>query len=138
MDTAPWYGQGLSECVIGLALNLDLLFENDHDDATLLLPVPCHPRQQLFIQSKVGRYSTEEEHMFDFSAERVRQSVMKSLERMQCGYLDVLQLHDPEFSPSLDLLVEETIPEMVLLKKEGLVKAIGVTGYPLEIQQEIF
>jgi hypothetical protein len=32
---------------------------------------------------------------------------------MNCGYIDVLQLHDPEFAPSLDQ--HETIPAMMAI-----------------------
>ena len=56
---------------------------------------------------------------------------------MNCDYIDVLQLHDPEFAPSMDVLMEETIPALLECKKRGWAKAIGLTGYPLEVQHEI-
>jgi len=36
-----------------------------------------------------------------------------------------------EFAPNLDIIVNETIPALVELKKAGKVKHIGITGYPL-------
>lgn len=65
------------------------------------------------------------------------QSVYRSLERMNCNYIDVLQLHDPEFAPSMNVLMEETIPALLECKKRGWTKAIGLTGYPLKVQHEI-
>ena len=34
-------------------------------------------------------------------------------------------------------IVEETIPELVKLKKEGLVRHIGITGLPLPIYKKV-
>lgn len=130
LDTAPWYGHGLSEAVIGLALE-KLLFNSTTD-------TPVIKRSDLIIQTKVGRYEIEKTKMFDFSSKRVKESIEKSLERMKyIDYIDVIQLHDPEFSPSISLLVEETIPALLEMRNSNKVKAIGITGYPLEVQYEI-
>jgi len=129
LDTAPWYGHGSSEMVIGMAM--DKLLDSETGVAGGL------KRADIIVNTKVGRYSSEPKAMFDFSAKRVHQSVQTSLERLKCDYIDVLQLHDPEFAPSVDLLIEETIPAMVELKEKGLVRAIGMTGYPLSIHREI-
>ena len=56
---------------------------------------------------------------------------------MKCGYIDVLQLHDPEYAPSLDQLFTETLPAMMECRKKGLCRALGLTGYPLEVQHLI-
>ena len=120
LDTAPWYGHGSSEVVIGLALkqiNID--------------------RSQIIINTKIGRYDSDPILQFDFSYDATIHSVKRSIERMGCEYIDVLQLHDPEFSPSIALLLEETIPAMLECKKRGWVKALGLTGYPLETHYQI-
>ncbi len=120
LDTAPWYGHGSSEVVIGFTLK-----EMNVD------------RSQLIINTKIGRYDSEPSRQFDFSYDATIHSVKRSIERMGCEYIDVLQLHDPEFSPSIDLLLEETIPAMLECKKRGWAKALGLTGYPLETQYQI-
>ena len=81
------------------------------------------------MATKVGRYGQD---TFDFSAERVRKSVEESLERLQCGYIDLIQCHDMEFV-KLDQIIGETLPALVELKKQGLIKHIGITGLPLKI-----
>jgi L-galactose dehydrogenase len=58
------------------------------------------------------------------------------LTRLQLDYVDLLQCHDIEFA-SLDQIVEETLPAMLKLKEEGLVKKIGITGLPLKIYKYI-
>lgn len=68
----------------------------------------------MFVE--VGRYAPCVENMFDFRAERVTQSVHESLARLGVDYLDIVQIHDPEFSPSLDIILKETLPALIKLK----------------------
>ena len=139
LDTAPWYGHGISECVIGLALtfkdNKDEL--NSSECPLSTLKDINFARDDIIINTKVGRYESDPQRMFDFSAKRMRSSVILSIERMKCKYINVIQLHDPEFSPSLELLVDHCVPALCKLRQEGFVRAIGLTGYPLEIQHQI-
>lgn len=125
LDTAPWYGHGTSEVVMGWA------FEE------LFLKQKTITRAQLTINTKVGRYEDDVTKQFDFSFDATIQSAERSLKRMKCQYIDVLQLHDPEFAPTLESLLEETIPAMVECRKRGWCKALGMTGYPLEVQHQI-
>lgn len=116
LDTAPWYGHGTSEAVIGWALD-------ELSNRSLFA------RERLIINTKVGRYEADPAKQFDFSAVATKQSVKRSLERMRCGnYIDVLQLHDPEFAPSLEILMHETIPAMLECRKKGWCRALGMTG----------
>jgi L-galactose dehydrogenase len=124
LDTAPWYGHGSSEVVLGWALE-ELLLK--HPDV----------RRSLTINTKVGRYEEDPSKQFDFSYDGTMKSVERSLKRMNCLYIDVLQLHDPEFAPTLTVLLNETIPAMMLCRRKGWCKALGITGYPLEVQHQI-
>jgi len=107
-DTSPFYGGTKSERVLGRAL------------ATL-------PRDSFVVSTKVGRYGESE---FDFSAARVRRSLDESLARLRLERVDVLLAHDVEFG-DLDQILNETLPEMQRLKKEGKCSFVGVTGLPL-------
>jgi L-galactose dehydrogenase len=120
LDTAPWYGHGTSEVVIGWAMET-------------LQSI----RQDIIINTKVGRYEADPHKQFDFSREATLSSVQQSLKRLRCQYIDVLQLHDPEFAPSLEQLMKETIPAMLQCRSNGWCRAIGITGYPLEVQFQI-
>lgn len=117
LDTAPFYGQGKSEEIYGKALK-DI------------------PREAYYIATKVGRYELEPEKMFDFSAKKTRESVEKSLKLLGLDYVDVIQIHDIEFAPNLDIVLNETLPEVEAIVKEGKAKFIGVTGYPLKTLKE--
>jgi len=119
IDTAPWYRK--SERLLGGALRRV-------------------PRQAYYINTKVGRYPPQENedeggmyNMFDFRAEKVVESVHASLEILGVRYLDCVHVHDPEFSPDLRIVLEETLPALAKLKEEGLVRYIGVAGYPLPV-----
>ncbi|XP_013102207.2 uncharacterized protein LOC106083615 isoform X1 [Stomoxys calcitrans] len=117
IDTAPFYGQGRSEEILGQALK-DI------------------PRSAYYVATKVGRYENTFERMFDFSAPKTRASIEKSLQLLKLDYVDVIQIHDIEFAKDLDIVINECLPELEKLVKEGKAKFIGVTGYPLDVLKE--
>jgi L-galactose dehydrogenase len=109
IDTSPFYGRGMSEIMLGLGLR-------------------GIPRDRYLLGTKLGRYSDVH---FDFSAKRVEESVHVSLQRLGIDYLDILLLHDVEFVP-LTQIWEETLPAVLKLKKEGKVRAVGFSCYPMK------
>ena len=115
IDTSHWYGQGRSERLLGHALK-------------------GVPRSAYFINSKIGRYEKDPLAMFDFSAEKTYQAGLDTLRRLQLDHVDSLQVHDPEFAPSIEVVLSQTLPALQRLKDEGKIKLIGITGYPLEVQ----
>lgn len=119
IDTAPYYGQGRSEKIIGKALK-------------------GIPRQAYYIATKVGRYDLGSyEDQFDFSAERTKRSIDTSLGYLGLDYVDVLQIHDVEFAENLDVILNETLPAVEEARKQGKTKFIGFSGYPLNVLKEM-
>ncbi|EDV27198.1 uncharacterized protein TRIADDRAFT_22637, partial [Trichoplax adhaerens] len=118
IDTAPWYGYGRSESLLGKVL-------------------PNIPRDAYYIATKVGRYEPSTDRMFDFSAKKIFASVDNSLRTMKLDYLDILQVHDLEFAPSVDQIINETLPALKMIKDSGKVRYIGITGYPLNILKNV-
>jgi L-galactose dehydrogenase len=116
IDSSHWYGQGRSERLLGHAL-ADV------------------PRSAYFINSKIGRYEKDPLKMFDFSYEKTYQGGLDTLRRLKLDCLDSLQVHDPEFAPSVEVILEQTLPALQRLKDEGKIRLIGMTGYPLAMQQ---
>lgn len=125
LDTAPWYGHGTSEIVIGYAM--DELLSKRNDDTTAGYD-PSFCRHDITINTKIGRYESDPRRQFDFSYETTISSAVRSIKRMKCQYINVLQLHDPEFAPSLDIIMNETIPAMLHCQKHGFCKGLGMTG----------
>ncbi|KAK9879810.1 hypothetical protein WA026_006869 [Henosepilachna vigintioctopunctata] len=118
IDTGPWYGHGVSEQILGKCLkNI--------------------PRSAYYIATKVGRYEADPKRMFDFSAEKTRKSVENSLKVLGVDYIDIMQVHDVEFAPSLDIVLNETLPTLQEFVKEGKIRYIGVTGYPNSVLKEV-
>uniref|UniRef100_A0A1B0CH08 NADP-dependent oxidoreductase domain-containing protein n=1 Tax=Lutzomyia longipalpis TaxID=7200 RepID=A0A1B0CH08_LUTLO len=117
IDTAYYYGQGCSEKFLGVALK-------------------TIPRKAFYIGTKIGRYEMDVANQFDFSAETTRRSVERSLKNLQLDYIDVIQIHDVEFAPNLDIVLKEALPTLEALRDEGKVGYIGVTGYPLNVLKQ--
>jgi L-galactose dehydrogenase len=110
IDTSPFYGRGLSECLLGVALR-------------------GIPRDRYLLGSKLGRY---DHNHFDFSARRVVESVDVSLHRLGVEHLDIMLCHDIEFV-DMRQIVEETLPALRQVQKQGKVRFVGISGYPMKI-----
>jgi L-galactose dehydrogenase len=110
IDTSPYYGRGMSEVLLGVALR-------------------GVPRDTYILGSKLGRYDVRH---FDFSARRVVESIDVSLHRMGVEYLDIILCHDIEFV-DMAQIVEETLPSLRKSQEQGKVRWIGVSGYPMKM-----
>src|SRR5262249_35465362 len=110
IDTSPYYGRGMSECLLGVALR-------------------GIPRDRYYLGTKLGRYAPAH---FDFSARRVVESVDVSLMRMGVEYLDIILCHDIEF---VDMRqgVDESLPALREIQRQGKVRFVGVSGYPMHL-----
>jgi len=113
VDTSPFYGEGKSEEVLGLALRRV-------------------PRHTYYIGTKVGRYMADWKNAFDFSEEKILAEFEKSLQRLQLSYVDLIQIHDFEFCQDPERIAKETLPVLEKIVKSGKARYIGITGYPLE------
>lgn len=117
IDTAPFYGQGESESNIGKILK-------------------GVPREAYYIATKTCRYERVGPKQFDFSYERTMSSVKESLARLGVDYIDLFQLHDVEFADSVDEVISGAFKACLELKKQGVIRAIGINGYPLSVLKE--
>lgn len=114
IDTSPFYGRGMSEILLGLALR-------------------NVPREDYLLCTKLGRYDLDH---FDFSARRVAESVDVSLHRLNTDHLDIVLCHDVEFI-DLNQIIEETLPALRKQQQAGKVRYIGFSGYPQKIFHDI-
>jgi L-galactose dehydrogenase len=110
IDTSPFYGRGMSEVLLGVALR-------------------GIPRDRYLLGSKLGRYDSAH---FDFSAKRVAESVDVSLHRMGVDHLDIMLCHDIEFV-EMKQIVDETLPALRKIQEQGKVRFVGISGYPMKI-----
>ncbi len=112
-DVSPFYGLTLAEDRLGKALK--------------------GKRNDIILASKAGRYDIKE---FDFSYQKIIQSIDDSLKRLQTDYLDLYQLHDIEFG-SKEQILNEAIPAIQKIKASGKARYVGITGLPINYLAEI-
>lgn len=113
IDTSPFYEP--SEQLLGEALA--------HPDITRRFS-----RSDYILMTKVGRIESEK---FDYSPEWVRQSVLRSLERLRTSYLDVIFCHDIEYVTDEDVL--NAVGELLELVQRGIVRHIGLSSYRIDL-----
>jgi aryl-alcohol dehydrogenase-like predicted oxidoreductase len=107
IDTAPIYGLGHSEEVVGRALQgLD---------------------ERPYVFTKASLYEKDGGVAHSLKRDSIRREVEASLERLQLDVIDVYQIHWPD--PDED--VEEAWTTFAELKAEGLVRHIGVSNFDL-------
>jgi len=107
IDTAPFYGWGRAEKIVGKALK--------------------GRREDAFIFTKCGTIHDQaaESHM-DLRPETIRREVDESLARLQTDHIDLYQMHDvDEKTP-----IEDSWREMYKLIDEGKVRYAGLSNPP--------
>ncbi|KUG12045.1 aldo/keto reductase [Elizabethkingia sp. HvH-WGS333] len=127
LDTAPFYGFGLSEEMIGEAIK-------------------GYDRSKIQLLTKFGLVwdgSNQEKGEFFFDAEEAgktipvykyasKASVIKevedSLKRLQTDYIDLLQIHWPDATTP----ISETMEALEILLQQGKIRAAGVSNYSVE------
>jgi aryl-alcohol dehydrogenase-like predicted oxidoreductase len=111
IDVSPYYGHYKAEIVLGKALK--------HIE-----------RNRYYLSTKVGRYGENGVNMWDYSAARTKASVFESLDRLNVESIDLMNVHDIEFA-DFDVVINETLPQLVELREQGIVKHVGVTNLTL-------
>jgi aryl-alcohol dehydrogenase-like predicted oxidoreductase len=109
IDTAPVYGFGRSEEIVGMALSGGL-------------------RERAVIATKVGLEWRDGKVWRNSSPARIREEVEASLKRLRTEYIDLYQVHWPD--PLVP--IQETAAALARLLKEGKIRAIGVSNYSSE------
>ena len=65
---------------------------------------------------------------FDFSFDKITESIDQSIKLLGCKYLDICFCHDVEFAPTLEIVINEALPAMKKAKEKGKIKHIGISG----------
>src|SRR5258707_138033 len=107
VDTAPVYGFGRSEEIVGKALAASGL------------------RSRAVIATKAGLDWRDGKVFRNASRERITREVEDSLARLRTDYIDIYQVHWPD--PLVPM--EETASAMAELYKQGKIRAIGVSNF---------
>jgi len=116
-DNSPFYGITEGERIMGRALK-DI------------------PRDKYYLSTKTGRFGWNE---FDFSFDRIIRSAEESMKRLNVDYLDILNLHDIEYSDCLyfEQSMNEGIPALQELKRQGKIRFFGIATYSLPLIRKV-
>jgi len=115
IDTAPAYGQGRSEEIVGKAV------------------ARWGRRERVVLATKVGLEWRNGGVARNATRARIRQEIGDSLKRLRTDYVDLYQVHWPD--PLVP--IEETAETLHALYREGRIRAIGVSNYSPE-QMDLF
>src|SRR5258708_11641670 len=115
VDTAPVYGFGRSEEIVGKAIAEGRL------------------RSDVLIATKAGLQWDAGKVSRNASRARILQEVEDSLRRLRTDYIDVYQVHWPD--PLVT--IEETTEAMLTLLEQGKIRAVGVSNFSV-LQMERF
>lgn len=114
-DTAPIYGLGHSEELLGKALG--------------------SKRKDVIIATKVGltwKRGKTFQKFADSSPANISREIGESLRRLNTDYIDLYQIHWPDPNNPL----EDTLSTMEKLKSEGKIRYIGCCNFPLDLVKE--
>jgi aryl-alcohol dehydrogenase-like predicted oxidoreductase len=114
IDTAPAYGNGHSEAVVGRAI------------------AERGGREKVLIATKVGLEPAAVGVTRNSSRARIFQEIDESLGRLRTDYIDLYQIHWPDFATPYD----ETAQALLDLKRSGKILAIGVSNYPIQAMEQ--
>ncbi|MCL2450190.1 MAG: aldo/keto reductase [Polyangiaceae bacterium] len=110
IDTAPAYGFGHSEEVVGRAIG------------------ERGKRDQVILATKVGLERGGDELFRNSTRRQIFDEVDVSLRRLRTDYIDLYQVHWPDFATPY----EETAEALRDLQRAGKVRAVGVSNYSTE------
>lgn len=114
IDTAPAYGFGRSEEIVGKAIEDGL-------------------RKRVVLATKVGLEWHDGKLARNASRARIMQEIDDSLRRLRTDYIDIYQVHWPDpLTP-----IEETADAMLSLLEQGKIRAIGVSNFSVQ-QMNLF
>lgn len=113
IDTAPAYGDGHAEKVVGEAIK--------------------GIRDKVLIATKCGTHRDGPKYVRDLSPKQIRKEVENSLRRLNVDVIDLYQIHWPD----PDTPLAESVEELKKLKKEGKVRYLGVSNFEVDLLQEI-
>src|SRR6266705_7045585 len=112
IDTAPFYGWGRAEQIVGKALR--------------------GKRDKVYIVTKCGTLRDEQGDWYEsLKPESIRREVEASLRNLQTDYIDLYQFHDPD--PNTP--IEESWAAMQALIQESKVRYGGLSNHTIELMQ---
>lgn len=113
-DTAPVYGYGQSEELIGMALQEPGLKEN---------------RGRICVVDKGGVSWNQSKRIYHSNDPKILQQMLEeSLRRLRCDYIDIYFVHAPDHRVPLDV----SLAPLFRAQERGEIRLIGLSNYVVE------
>ncbi len=113
IDTAPFYGFGKAENIVGKAIK--------------------NKRDKVILATKCGLIRKGKEIIHNLKADSIRTEIEGSLKRLQVEYIDLYQCHWPD--PNTSII--ETMDVLNQLKEEGKIRYVGVSNFGLDLLEKV-
>jgi len=124
IDTAPIYGFGLSETIVGEAI------KGKRDKVQILTKYGMRwsgSKGKFYFSSKDNQGKPVDIYRYA-GKESVINECEESLKRLQTDYIDLYQIHWPDTTTP----IEETMEAVVQLMEQGKIRTAGVSNYSVE------
>ncbi|MFH1359841.1 MAG: aldo/keto reductase [Candidatus Omnitrophota bacterium] len=112
IDTAPIYGDGHSEEIVGKAIK--------------------NRRDQVILATKCGLIKKGKQVLIDLSPASVQKEIDDSLRRLNVDQIDLYQCHWPDKNTP----IQETMETLLALKDKKKIRYIGVSNFDLNLLKE--
>lgn len=113
IDTAPAYGAGHSESVVGKAIQ--------------------GRREQVVLATKCGVVRTKDSFERNLKPESVKREVDASLQRLQVDVIDLYQIHWPDVNTPL----EDTLEALQTIHRQGKFRYLGVSNFGPDLMEQV-
>lgn len=113
IDTAPAYGDGRAETVVGKAIK--------------------GRRDQVIVATKVGIVRQPGGKWRNLKPESIRQQIEGSLRRLNVDTIDLYQIHWPD----PDTPIEDSIGELIKLQESGKFRYLGVSNFDTKLMDQV-
>ncbi len=112
IDTAPAYGAGHAEIVVGKAI--------------------AGKRDQVVLATKTGVIRTKDRFIRDLSPKNIAKDMEDSLRRLGTEYIDLYQIHWPDANTPL----ADSMAALIKLKEQGKFRYLGVSNFTVDLIEE--
>lgn len=112
IDTAPAYGAGHAESVVGKAIK--------------------GRRDKVILGTKTGVTRTSDSFLRDLRPETILREIDESLSRLGTDYIDLYQIHWPDVNTPL----EDSLETLLKLQEQGKFRYLGVSNFTIELMEQ--
>ncbi|MEO1013167.1 MAG: aldo/keto reductase [Bacteroidota bacterium] len=112
IDTAPAYGNGHAESIVGKAIK--------------------GSRDQVILGTKTGVTRTPDSFLRDLRPDTILREIDESLSRLGTDYIDLYQIHWPD----TDTPLEDSLETLLKIQKAGKFRFLGVSNFSVELMEQ--